>query len=279
LRKIRTPLSEIGMTNYIFDNAAEREAEERFSSLAALHDPDSIRHLLGTSVGPGWQCLEIGGGGGSIGRWLADRVGPHGTVLVTDIDPRFLTRSDRTNLEVRRHDVTTDPLPESAFDLIHARLVLIHVAERDAPLNRLVRALKPGGWLVIEDYDSVVIDRAFPTGQENAATLRKCVSALRSLMEARGLDMAWGGSLHGPFVAAGLVEVSVEGRIELRSGGSPGARLDKANFSQVREEAVRKGLVTRDEIDRMLLLLDDPSFVYSSPVMFSASGRRPRAST
>ena len=82
-----------------------------------------------------------------------------------------------------------------------------------------------------------------------------------------------------PVMAAGLVEVSVEGRIELRSGGSPGARLDKANFSQVREEAVRKGLVTRDEIDRMLLLLDDPSFVYSSPVMFSASGRRPRAST
>jgi SAM-dependent methyltransferase len=265
------------MANYVFDNAAEREAAERFSSLAALHDPDSIRHLLRTGVGAGWQCLEVGGGGGSIGRWLSDRVGPEGNVLVTDIDPRFLTKSDRGNLEVRRHDVATDPLPESAFDLIHARLVLIHVPQRDASLNRLVRALKPGGWLVVEDYDPVVIDRAFPTGHENAATVRKCVSALRSLMESRGLDMTWGSSLYGRFVTAGLVEVSVQGHIDLRSGGSSGSRLDKANFSQVRDEALRKELVTQDEIDRMLLLLDDPSFVYSSPVMFSASGQRPRA--
>ena len=74
----------------------------------------------------------------------------------------------------------------------------------------------------------------------------------------------------------GLWSVGVQGHIDLRPGGSSGARLDKANFSQVRDEAVRKELVTYDEIDRMLLLLDDPSFVYSSPVMFSASGQRPR---
>ena len=98
-------------------------------------------------------------------------------------------------------------------------------------------------------------------------------------MESRGLDMTWGGSLYRRFVTAGLVEVGVEGRIDLRSGGSSGSRLDKANFSQVRDEAVRKELVTQDEMDRMLLLLDDPSFVYSSPVMFSASGRRPCAAT
>jgi hypothetical protein len=47
----------------------------------------------------------------------------------------------------------------------------------------------------------------------------------------------------------------------------------------VRDEALRKELVTHDEIDRMLLLLDDPRFVFSSPVMFSAWGQRPRAAT
>ena len=64
---------------------------------------------------------------------------------MTDIDPRFLANSGRANLEVRRHDVATDPLPEAAFDLIHTRLVLIHVPQRDAPLARLVGALKPEG--------------------------------------------------------------------------------------------------------------------------------------
>jgi len=268
------------MTSYIFDNAAERETAERFSSLEALHDPDTIRHLLGTGVGRGWRCLEIGGGSGSIGRWLADCVGPEGHVLATDIDPRFLTSSGRANLEVRRHDVATDPLPESAFDLIHSRLVLIHVPQRQASFERLVRALKPGGWLVVEDYDSVVIDRAFPTdGDENAATVRKCLGALRSLLESHGGDPSWARSLYQRFVAAGLVGVGTQGHIDLRSGGSPGARLDKANLTQVRDEALRNQLVEQDEMDRMLTLLDDPKFVFASPIMFSAWGQRPQVAT
>lgn len=268
------------MTSYIFDNAAELEAAERFSSLEALHDPHTIRHLLGTGVGRGWRCLEIGGGSGSIGRWLADCVGPEGHVLATDIDPRFLATSGSANLEVRRHDVGIDPLPESAFDLIHTRLVLIHVPQRDTSLERLVSALKPGGWLVVEDYDPIIIDRAFPIDNgEHAATVRKCLRALRALMESRGMDMNWGSSLYRRFVAAGLVDVGMEGNIDLRPGGSPGARLDKANFSQVRDEALRKGLVTPEEMDRTLSLLDDPGFVFASPVMFSAWGQRPQVAT
>jgi SAM-dependent methyltransferase len=265
------------MTNYIFDNAAERETAERFSSLESLHDPHTIRHLLSTGVGRGWRCLEIGGGGGSIAQWLADCVGPEGHVLATDIDPRFLANSGRANLEVRRHDVGSDPLPEFAFDLIHTRLVLIHVPQRQATIGRLVSALKPGGWLVVEDYDPMIIDRTFPVeNDEHAATVRKCLHALRSLMELRGMDMDWGRSLYRRFVAAGLVDVVMQGHIDLRSGGSPGAWLDKANLSQVRDEALREGLVTPEEIDRMLSLLDDPGFVFASPVMFSARGQRPQ---
>jgi ubiquinone/menaquinone biosynthesis C-methylase UbiE len=266
------------MTGYVFDNAAELEAAQRFASLEALHDTHTTRHLLATGVGPGWRCLEVGGGSGSIGRWLADRVGLEGHVLMTDIDPRFLAASGRANLEVRRHDASADPLPEAAFDLIHARLVLIHAPGREAALARLVGALKPGGWLIVEDYDPVIIDRAFPTADpDDAATLRACLRALRGVMEARGMDLRWGSQLYQRFVAAGLVRVGMEGHIDLRPGGSPGARLDAANFSQVRDEAVRAGLVTLAEMERMLALLDDPAFVYASPVMFSAWGQQPQA--
>ena len=265
------------MTSYIFDNAAEREAAQRFLSLESLHHPHTTRHLLATGVGRGWQCLEIGGGSGSIGRWLADQVGAEGHVLMTDIDPRFLANSDRANLEVRRHDVSTDPLPEGAFDLIHTRLVLIHVPQREAVLARLVGALKPGGWLVVEDYDPVIVDRAFPVvNGEHVATVQKCLLALRSVMEMHGVDVGWGRSLYRRFVAAGLESVGMEGHIDLRPGGSPGARLDRANFLQVRDEVLREGLVTSEEMDQMLSLLEDPGFVFASPIMFSAWGQRPQ---
>ena len=124
------------MGGYLFDNAAEQEAEQRFGSLAVLYDPHTLRCLERTGVGPGWRCLEVGAGGGSIATWLADQVGSSGHVTATDIDPRFLRalRSHgRPNVEVLRHDVTVDPLPEAAFDLIHARLVFVHLpAAREA---------------------------------------------------------------------------------------------------------------------------------------------------
>jgi len=56
---------------------------------------------------------------------------PSGRVLVTNIDPRFLEPLHLPNLEVRRHDIATDPLPEAVFDLVHSRLVLLHVPERE----------------------------------------------------------------------------------------------------------------------------------------------------
>lgn len=265
------------MTSYIFDNAAERETAQRFSSLESLYDPHTIRHLVTTGIGPGWRCWEIGGGSGSIGLWLSDRIGPEGHVLVTDIDPRFLAEKGRSNLEVRRHDVGLDPLPDTAFDLIHMRLVLIHVPQREAIIPRLVTALKPGGWLVVEDYDTMLINRAFPSANaDDAETVRKCFSAMRTLMELRGMDMSWGRSLHSRLIASGLVNVTADAHFEFRRGGSPGAQLDKANLCQVRDQLLGERLLASEELDRLLRLLDDPDFVVASPVMFSARGQQQR---
>lgn len=115
---------------YILDNAG-REASIRFPCLSAGFDAGTIRHLEGLGVSPGWRCLEVGGGGGSIAAWLAARVGPIGHVLITDIDTRFLESLKLANTEVRCHNIAADPLPESAFDLVHSRLVLLHVPERE----------------------------------------------------------------------------------------------------------------------------------------------------
>jgi SAM-dependent methyltransferase len=127
-----------------------------FGGLEQNYDPQSIRYLEATDVAAGWRCLEVGAGSGSIARWLAERVGPSGHVVATEIDPRFLeglTALNLPNLEVQRHDIGLGELPERNFDLIHARLLLIHVPQRQEALARLVVALKPGGWLVIEDVD------------------------------------------------------------------------------------------------------------------------------
>jgi ubiquinone/menaquinone biosynthesis C-methylase UbiE len=161
------------MSSYIFENAAP-QAGQRFTSLETLYDPWTIRHLEATGIGPGWQCWEVGAGGGSIAAWLGERCGPTGHVLVTDIDPRFLVESaslDQPTIEIQRHDIVADPLPAQTFDLIHARLVLFHLPAREQALQRMMTALKPGGWLVLDEFDRTRIDLSYPTTDAAAAAL------------------------------------------------------------------------------------------------------------
>src|SRR5688572_10786892 len=113
---------------YIFDNSAI-QTRDRLGALSSIFDPGTIRHLEERGLAKGWDCLEVGGGGGTIVRWLAEKVGPSGSVLTTDLDTRLLEDISQANVEIRRHDICTDPLPVAAFDLAHARLVVEHVAD------------------------------------------------------------------------------------------------------------------------------------------------------
>ena len=133
------------MTSYVFDQAWHRE-HARLRALEAAFDGASTRHLADRGVGPGWRCLEVGCGAGGVARWLAERVGAGGRVLATDLDLRFVEDHGHGNLEIRHHDILTDPLEEGTFDLVHERALLVHLPERQQALERMVAAGWPGGW-------------------------------------------------------------------------------------------------------------------------------------
>jgi SAM-dependent methyltransferase len=258
---------------YALDNAG-REASGRFSALATMYDPATIRHLENLGVSSGWHCLEVGGGGGSIAAWLATRVSPAGSVLVTDIDPRFLESLRIPNLEVRRHDIVNDALPEAAFDLVHSRLVLLHLPEREKALARMVAALKPGGWLIDEEFDasSMPPNAAVNPGE----VLLKTLTGTRRVMQDRGADdKSFARQLFSRLRAHGLVDVAAEASIFMWNSGSPGASLLRANFEQLRTNMIDAGYITEEEFEQDLARLDDPDFIMPSPIMWTAWGRRP----
>jgi SAM-dependent methyltransferase len=258
---------------YALDNAG-REASARFAALAAMYDPGTIRHLEDRGVGSGWHCLEVGGGGGSIAAWLAARVSAGGRVLVTDIDPRFLEALQGPNLEVRRHDIINDALPEAAFDLVHSRLVLLHLPEREKALARMVAALKPGGWLVDEEFDASSMP---PNSTANPGeVLLKTLIATRRVMEDRGADdRCFARQLFSRLRAHGLVDVAAEASIFMWHSGSPGVALLRANFEQLHSSMIDAGYITEEEFDQDLARLDDPGFMMPSPIMWTVWGRHP----
>src|SRR5919108_803098 len=126
---------------YTLDNRW-RAARERLEVLEAACDPFTARHLDEVGVEPGWHCLEVGAGAGSVARMLCERVGPDGRVVAVDLEPALLADVSAPNLEVRRLDIVVDELPEAAFDLVHTRLVLLHLPPRDELVLKLARALR-----------------------------------------------------------------------------------------------------------------------------------------
>jgi SAM-dependent methyltransferase len=269
------PISSPGATNhgrYIFDNAAA-ETAARFSALATIFDPGTIRHLTEIGVTKGWTCLEIGAGGGTIADWLCDRVGPEGRVTATDIDTQYLNSLNKPNLDVRRHDIARDVLPQEAFDLVHVRLVLVHLPERNEVLTRIVSALKPGGWLLAEEFDSLSL-QPDPVIASTEIPI-KTLSAMEQLMALRGVDSLYGRRLAARVRSLGLASVTAEGRLFMWEGQSTGADLTRANFKQIRNELIELGLITESEFDRDVDLLAQYELLFPSPIMWAVRGRRP----
>jgi hypothetical protein len=91
----------------------EEEKPERLAGIEATWDPGTWALLESIGVGPGWRCLEAGAGGGSIAAWMAERVGPDGSVLATDIDTTHLEPLGGGVLEVRRHTCDATICPSS----------------------------------------------------------------------------------------------------------------------------------------------------------------------
>ena len=70
------------------------------------------RRIGRLGLAPDVRCLEVGGGRGSIARWLCQDVAPRGQVTATDLDTGFLSELSLPNLTVLRHDVRTEAFSE-----------------------------------------------------------------------------------------------------------------------------------------------------------------------
>jgi SAM-dependent methyltransferase len=250
-----------------------RNASTRFTALSALFDSNTTRHLADRGVAPGWHCLEVGGGSGSIATWLGERVGPTGRVTVTDVETQFLEHIVLPNVEVRCHDITRDSLPECTFDLIHARMVLMHLPPRDHVLSRLLAALKPGGWLVCEEFDrmSVPPDPAVYPGE----IALKTHSAMGRLHHDHGVASHYGRLLFGHLRGMGLIGLGGEARLVMVQSGSWSAGLLRASYERRRDAMIDAGYLTEEEFDADLARMDAADFMTPSPLMWSVWGRRP----
>jgi SAM-dependent methyltransferase len=246
---------------------------EQHRLLGLVFDPLTTRRLARIGVGPGWRCLEVGAGDGGVAAWLARRVAPAGSVLATDVRP--VRRPAVAGLDVARHDIVRDPLPEAEFDLVHARLVLRLLPERLAVLDRLVRALKPGGVLQLDEFDATDAPALRVPDPAAHRLYRTFMETKARIMDGEEVDPAWGRKAAAAMSRAGLTEISSHRRFERWSAGSPGLQLMSHHTRHLREKFIRAGMTDR-QLAGVRELLAHPGFRARSYAIYSVQGRRPR---
>lgn len=261
-------------SDYLIDKDRQ-EARRRLAVQEQVLDPVTCGYLERIGVGEGWSCLEIGAGGGSVAAWLCRTVGPRGRVVAADLDTGFLAGLGLPNLEVVQLDVATDEIERRAFDLVHARDLLVHIPERDAVLEKMADALKPGGFLLAEEPD-VSTDVPDPMAPEAARRLyQRLVEAIYATLCDRGLDPYYGARLPGMLRRIGLDSVHSEAWCRTYQGGrGADASPHMMAFPDLAELVTASGRVSPREFRDFLALADDPAFSWREGLTVAAWGRR-----
>jgi SAM-dependent methyltransferase len=255
---------------YLLDNE-QAEAGERFAALSELFNPSTFRHMDALGLSSGWRVWEVGAGGRTVPSWLAERT--NDDVLATDIDTSWLV-AEHAAYQVLKHDIGTDPAPEGQFDLVHARLVLVHVPERNQALSTMISAVRPGGWLLLEEADPGLQPLVCPDefGEEQQLA-NKLKFAFRSLMSDRAVDLSFGRTLPRLLRSAGMIEVQSDAYFPM--AGPACNQLERATIEQIRERLISAGLATPDEIEQHLSNVASGRLDLATSPMVSAWARKP----
>jgi len=158
----------------------------------AQSEADRLAALL--ALESGMTVAEIGAGDGDLAFAVAGRVGPGGRVYATELEAEqreeirsAAARAGVANLEVIEAELAATGLPAACCDAVFMRHVYHHLTEPAAIDRDLLRALEPGGLLVVVDFPPTWYLRLFTpegVGKERSRHGIEPEAALQELLAA-----------------------------------------------------------------------------------------------
>ncbi len=218
------------------------QEHDRLRKQARVWEAATGRLFDEIGLAPGASCLDAGCGPGETMCLMAERVGPTGGVLGVDVDADALAALP-PQCAFQVHDVTAgEAIPGAPFDLVYARLLLVHLPQRVAVLARLWDAVAPGGHLLVQDYDlrAVSVLPALDSAE-------RIMQVMTAAFTTAGADVCAGARLPQLFAQAGVGVpdgTDVAGRLEpLATGGT----LIERTFRSVLPRAIAGGIVSESD--------------------------------
>jgi SAM-dependent methyltransferase len=230
---------------------------------------------------PGAQAVDLGCGPLGILDVLAEQVGPTGRVVGVELEPRFITLARQLlaermfdNVELVAADATETGLRSCAFDFAHSRLLLIVVREPERVVAELVRLVRPGGVVAVEEADicSWICEPVHPAWQ-------RLFAAFETIYSDEGKDLRVGRRTLAMLRDAGLQRVAGDLHARLNGPGDFHQQQLLIFVESMRERMLNRGLFEMEELNALVGELrthvDDPGTVVVSPLLFQAWGYKP----
>ena len=190
------------------DDAEIARLDGQASSIAGATDA----LLRAAGIGGSMRVLDLGTGLGHVALLVADLLDPGGSVLGVDQAQRLLEIAEQRRAAAgaeRVEFLQADAMAFSTsepFDAIVARLLLFHLPDREEVLRRQLHALRPGGTMVLVEFDM---------GAMRAEPQAPLVDAVRDWIEAAfrvaGADPRIGAQAGQLLRRAGFADVSTLG--------------------------------------------------------------------
>lgn len=114
-----------------------------------------------SGVRPGDKVLDVAGGSGDLSRLFANKVGPSGQVILTDINASMLAVGRDRMIDAGKPvpalqcDAEKLPFPDQYFDCVIVAFGLRNMTHKDRALADMQRVLKPGGRLLVLEFSQV----------------------------------------------------------------------------------------------------------------------------
>lgn len=219
----------------MLDDVARRRAHmpEGVSGILNTRSLEASHRRLGALLEPGMRVLDVGCGTGAITRGIAAAVGPSGRVIGVDVHPGLIAEAREAHggvagLSFEVADVL-GLLFHDAFDIVTAARVLQWLADPQAAVAAMRRAARPGGRVVVLDYNHERI-RWTP---DPPASMQALYAAFLHWRADAGMDNAIADHLAGLFAAAGLADVAVSAQHETARRGDRDFETRAAIWAEV----------------------------------------------
>lgn len=240
------------------------------------------RLLKDAGIAPGISVVDIGCGRGDVSFLVARLVGEHGRVLGIDQDgPSILAARERAvvsalpNITFEEGDFSMPSVPDSTFDAVVGRRVLMYQPDAKEAVRLLSRVLRPGGLIIFQEHDATV----GPVSLMPLPLQARVRGWIWQTVQREGADIHMGFHLALVLTETGfrVEQVRAEAVVQTPTQSHPIAQIVRLMLPRI----VSHGVATEAEIDietlesRLLEEREKAKTTYIGELIFGAWARKP----